>query len=140
MRRLNERIAMLVNLDEQRDELRGLWIAYNAALTIEPAKGKPDGTLTADGNKWLSGEYKWSCGFKSDGRVEGGAFKPEHPFPTLTRDGATLVVSAEDPDGDDNPMPPGGHPVYCTRMHSAKARLFPVRPAAAEGVNFDRIR
>jgi len=140
MRRLNERIAMLVNLDEQRDELRGLWIAYNAAVTIEPAKGKPDGTLTADGSKWLTGEYKWSCRFGSDGRIEGGTFKPDGAFPTLTRDGATLVVSAEDPDGDDNPMPPGGHPVYCTRMHSAKARLFPVKPAAAEGVNFDRIR
>ena len=140
MRRLNERIAMLVNLDEKRDDLRGLWIAYNAAVTIEPAKGKPDGTLTADGSKWLTGEYKWSCGFKSDGRIEGGAFKPDGPFPTLTRDGATLVVSAEDPDGDDNPMPPGGHPVYCTRMHSAKARLFPVKPAATEGVDFDRIR
>ena len=88
----------------------------------------------------MTGEYKWSCGFKSDGRIEGGAFKPDGPFPTLTRDGATLVVSAEDPDGDDNPMPPGGHPVYCTRIHSAKARLFPVKPAAAESVDFDRIR
>ena len=133
MRRLNERIAMLVNLDETRDDLRGLWIAYNAAVTIGPAKGKPDGTLTADGNKWLTGEYKWSCGFKSDGRIDGGTFKPDGPFPTLTRDGATLVVSAEDPDGGDNPMPPGGHPAYCTRMHSAKARLFPVKPAAAKG-------
>jgi hypothetical protein len=27
----------------------------------------------------------------------------------------------------------------CTRMHSAKARLFPVKPAAAEGADFNRI-
>jgi uncharacterized protein YecT (DUF1311 family) len=140
MRRLNERLAMLANLDEKREGLEGLWVAYNADLTIAPAKGKTDGTLTAIGEKWLVGQYKFHCDFRSDGRIEHGSFKAEREFPTLTRDGAMLVISAEDPDTGDNPMPPGGHAPSCTRMHSAKARLFPVKPAAGVGAQFDRAR
>jgi uncharacterized protein len=139
MRRFDTRLAMLLNLDEKREGLAGLWVAYNAVVTIEPAKNRTDGTMTAEGHKWLNGEYKAHCRFDSNGRIEGGAFRPDEAFPTLTRDGATLVVSAEDPDGDDNPMPPGGHPVYCTRMHSAKARLFPLKPEASAD-DFDRVR
>jgi hypothetical protein len=37
-------------------------------------------------------------------------------------------------------MPPAGHPDFCWRMHSAKMRLFPVKPVAGTGVDFDRIR
>jgi hypothetical protein len=139
MRRLNERFAMLANLDETHIGLEGLWVAYNAALTIAPDEGKPDGTMKADGRKWLVGEYKFYCKFESDGRIEGGTFKAAETFPTLTRDGAMLITSAEDPDGDDA-MPPGRHAGYCSRMHSAKARLFPVKAAAGAGVDFDRIR
>jgi uncharacterized protein len=140
MRRFDARLAMLRNLDEKREGLAGLWVAYNAVVTVEPAKHRTDGTMTAEGHKWLNGEYKAHCRFESNGRIEDGAFKPDDPFPTLARDGATLVVSAEDPDGDDNPMPPGGHPVFCTRMHSAKARLFPLKPEASADVDFDRVR
>jgi uncharacterized protein YecT (DUF1311 family) len=140
MRRLDERLAMLVNLDEKREGVVGLWEAYNAALAIAPAKGKSDGSLTAEGVKWEVGDYKSRCDFKSDGRIEAGTFRATERFPTLTRDGALLITSAEDPDGDDNPMPPGGHAGFCNRLHSAKARLFPVKPAAGVGAKFDRYR
>ena len=95
--------------------------------------------MTADGRKWQTGEYKYFCGFRSDGRGAGDAFTADD-FPTRTRDGAMLITSAEDPDDGDNPMPPGGHAGYCSRMHSAKARLFPVKPAAGAGMDFGRIR
>jgi uncharacterized protein YecT (DUF1311 family) len=139
MRRYDERLAMLANLDEKREGLTGLWVAYNGALTILPAAGKADGTVTADGRKWEVGDYKSHCEFKSDGRLEGSALRTVAKFPTLTRDGAMLVTSAEDPDGE-NATPPAGHPDFCWRMHSAKIRLFPVKPAAGAGVDFDRIR
>jgi hypothetical protein len=139
MRRYDERLAMLANLDEKREGLMGLWVAYNGALTILPATGKADATVTADGRKWEVGDYKSYCKFKSDGRLEGGTLRTAQTFPTLTRDGAMLVTSAEDPDGE-NVMPPAGHPDFCWRMHSAKMRLFPVKPVAGTGVDFDRIR
>lgn len=53
--------------------------------------------------------------------------------------GAVLIVSAEHPDGE-FAMPRGGHSDFCNRIHSAKARLFPVKPAAGQGVDFDRMR
>jgi hypothetical protein len=31
-------------------------------------------------------------------------------------------------------------PEYCSRLDSAKARLFPVKPAAYQGKVYDRIR
>ena len=138
MRRLDERLAMLVNLDEKREGLLGLWEAYNAVLTIVPAKGKTDGTLVADGFKWQTGDRKEFCTFKSAGRMQGDVFKTAEEFPTLTRDGATLITSAEAPDHDR--MAPGGPAAYCNNMRSAKARLFPVKPSAGMEAKFDRIR
>jgi len=55
-------------------------VAYNAALTVAPADGKTDGTMAADGRKWLTGEYKYSCTFRSAGRIEDGAFKAAQAF------------------------------------------------------------
>ncbi len=138
LRRLDERRAMLVNLDEKRAGVLGLWEAYNAVLTLAPAKDQTDGTVTADGLKWQVGERKEFCLPHSAGHLEGGTFRPAEEFPTLTRDGATLVMSQEAPDHDE--MPPGGPPAYCHNMRSAKARLFPVKPAAGEGAKFDRQR
>ncbi len=40
---------MLTNLDEKREGIAGMWEAYNAELTITPAKQKTDGTMTAEG-------------------------------------------------------------------------------------------
>ncbi len=57
-------------------------------------------------------------------------------FPTLTRDGAMLVLSAADRDD----KPASEAPDYCNRLPSAKARLFPVRPIAGVGAKFDRFR
>jgi uncharacterized protein len=134
--RLDERFAMLTNLDENRKGVAGLWEAYNAALTIVAADDKTDGAATAQGFKWETGDYKSRCDFKSAGRIERGAFKAANAFPTLTRDGAMLVLSAEDRDD----KPASDAPDYCNRMPSAKARLFPVRPAAGVGAKFDRFR
>ena len=136
MRRLDERLAMLTNLDEKRKDVVGLWEAYNSAVIIAPAKGKNDSTMTAVGFKWETGDYKSRCDFTSEGRIEGGTFKATGAFPTLTRDGAMLVISAEDP--EDKPASDG--PNYCNRMPSAKARLFPVKAAAGAGARFDRRR
>jgi uncharacterized protein len=138
LRRLDERRAMLVNLDLKRVGMLGLWEAYNAVLTIGPARDKTDGTVTADGFKWQVGERKEFCLPHSAGHMEGDTFKPAEEFPTLTRDGGTLVLSQEAPDHDD--MPAGGPAPYCTNMRSAKARLFPVKAAAGEGAKFDRQR
>ena len=134
--RLDERFAMLANLDEKRKGVAGLWEAYNAALTIVPAGDKSDGTATAQGFRWETGDYKSRCDFKSAGRIEHGAFKATDAFPTLTRDGAMLVLSAEDRDD----KPASEAPAYCNRMPSAKARLFPIRPAAGVGAKFGRFR
>jgi uncharacterized protein YecT (DUF1311 family) len=62
--RLDERLAMLANLDEKRQGIVGFWEAYNAALTIAPAKDKTDGTMTATGYKWELGDYKSRCDFQ----------------------------------------------------------------------------
>jgi uncharacterized protein len=134
--RLDERLAMLANLDEKRQGVVGFWEAYNAALTIAPAKDKTDGTMAAVGFKWEVGDYKTRCDFMSRGRIEGGAFKAREAFPTLTRDGAMLIASAEDRDD----KPASRAPEYCNRMPSAKARLLPVKPAAGVEGKFDRLR
>jgi hypothetical protein len=134
--RLDERLAMLANLDEKRQGIVGFWEAYNAALTIAPAKDKTDGTMTATGYKWEVGAYKWRCDFVSDGRIEGDTLKARKAFPTLARDGVMLITSAEDRDD----KPENRVPVYCNRMTSAKARLFPIKPAAGVEGKFDRSR
>jgi uncharacterized protein len=134
--RLDERLAMLANLDEKRQGIVGFWEAYNAALTIAPAKDNTDGTMTATGYKWETGDYKSRCDFMSDGHIDRGTFKAKEAFPALTRDGAMLITSAEDPDD----RPESGAPEYCNRMPSAKARLFPVKAAAGAGARFDRTR
>jgi uncharacterized protein len=137
LRRLDERLAMLLNLDEKREGVLGLWEAYNAVVVIGPAPDKT-GTIVGDGFKWSVGEHKEFCIFKSTGRMQDGVFKPDEAFPTLTRDGAMLVTSIEAPDHDR--APPGGPAPYCNNMRSAKARLFPVKPAAGPAERFDRLR
>jgi len=134
--RLDERLAFLANLDEKRAGLTGLWAANNAVLTIAPAEGKTEGTLTAKGRKWVAGDRRRDCDFDSDGRIENGVFKANAAFPRLSRDGPALVISPEDPDGEDA-VAAGGPPSYC-RMGSAKARLFPVK--AGIEFDYDRIR
>ena len=134
--RLDERLAFLANLDEKRAGLMGLWAANNAVLTIVPAEGKTEGTFTAKGRKWVAGDRRRDCDFDSDGRIENGVFKPNAEFPRLSRDGVALVISPEDPDGEDA-VAAGGPPSYC-RMGSAKARLFPVK--ARIEFDYDRIR
>jgi uncharacterized protein YecT (DUF1311 family) len=134
--RLDERLAMLANLDDKRKGIAGLWEAYNAALVIAPAADKTDGTATAEGFKWETGDYKSRCDFKSTGRIAGGTFRAKEAFPTLTRDGAMLILGAEDRDD----KPASEAPDYCNRLPSAKARLFPVKPAGNVGGDFGRYR
>jgi uncharacterized protein len=134
--RLDERFAMLANLDEKRKGIAGRWEAYNAALLIAPAPDKADGTATAEGFKWETGDYKSRCDFKSGGRIAAGTFRAKDAFPTLTRDGAMLILSAADRDD----KPASQAPDYCNRMPSAKARLFPVGPSAGAGEQFGRLR
>jgi uncharacterized protein len=137
--RMSERLAMLANLDETRPGLAGHWLAYNARLTILPAKDKHDGTMRVEGNKWVTGSHKDYCDFDGEGRVVGNGFKPsEDVLPKLRRDGATLTVDGDDPDPDRNGNVARKRPDYCSRLASAKARLFPVKPAAYESK--DRIR
>jgi uncharacterized protein len=141
--RLAERLAMLTNLDETRRGPQGRWVGHDALLIIEPAKDKPAGTMHASGGKWDSADYKSNCSFEEDGRIVGGVFKPAGPdFPKLARDGATLTIDGDDPDPilDRNGEPRREQPGYCTRMRSAKARLFPVKPNAAIDVSDGRIR
>jgi hypothetical protein len=129
---------MLANLDEKRPGLAGPWLAYNAMLAILPAQDKRDGTVGAEGGKWVTGAHKDHCDFDGEGRIVGNAFKPNgDDFPKLRREGATMTV-----DGDDRPPGRNGErtPSYCSRLKSAKARLFPVKPAGYPGMDNDRIR
>jgi uncharacterized protein len=130
--RQKERIILLTNLDEKRRGVEGLWIGHNAVLAIAPAKGKSDGTMHAAGAKWVADDYRARCDFESDGRIENSVFKPTKDFPTLTRDGGTLVVATEDPDKREDFFDKNGQekkpwPDYCNRMRSPKARLLPVK-------------
>jgi uncharacterized protein len=134
--RQKERIAMLENLDEDREGLAGRWVAHNAMLTVAPAEGKTDGTLHVSGGTWRTGAYKSHCEFEADGKAADGTFKTEAAFPKLARDGATLTVDADDPATEVDAAPP----VYCTRMNSAKARLFPVADDAETGTLYNRVR
>ncbi len=120
--RQQARKLMLANLDETRQGLEGLWVGHDASLSIGPAKGKSDGTLHAQGGKGVAGDYKSYCTYEGTGKIENGEFDAPD-FPTLTRDGAMLVVAAEEPDGDSDHEQPG----YCNRQRSAKARMFPVK-------------
>jgi hypothetical protein len=49
------------------------------------------------GAKWNVEDCKARCDFASDGRIENGSFKPIEAFPTLARDGGTLVITAQGP-------------------------------------------
>jgi hypothetical protein len=136
--RLRERLAMLANLDETRTGLAGHWLAYNAMVAILPAKDKPDGTLRAQGGTWVTGAHKYHCEFDGEGRIVGNTFKPNggDDFPKIRREGATMMVDGEDSVPNRNRDQPG----YCSRLKSAKARLFPVKPAGYKGNEDDRIR
>lgn len=138
--RFTERLAMLANIDEKRQGLVGGWLAYNAMLAIVPDKDE-EGVVSAEGSKWLTGEHKFYCDFKGEGRIVDGAFKASDDMPKLRREGATLTVDGDDPDPDRNGFVDRQQPEYCVRLSSAKARLFPVKPAAYEIMHAsDRIR
>jgi uncharacterized protein len=139
--RLSERLAMLANLDPARQGTAGLWVGHNAMLAIVPAADKT-GTLHAAGKKWQTGDYKAHCDFEADGRMRAGVFRTEDSFPALAREGATLTIDAGDPDQtrDREGNRKREQPDYCTRMDSAKARLFPVKAGAAIGMSDGRIR
>ena len=47
----------------------------------------------AFGRKWATGDYKSHCEFEADGRVNGGSFRPDDSFPTLTREGAHYAAT-----------------------------------------------
>ena len=127
--RQSERLAMLTSLEPARQGFAGLWIANNAMLNINAAPEKP-GTLIATGRKWQSGDYKSHCEFEANGKITGGTFRTDDGFPELARDGATLTIDSRDPDRtrDRDNRRLREQPGYCTRMDSAKARLFPVKP------------
>ncbi len=123
------RIAMLRGLDETRKGVTGRWTSYNAALTIAPKKDAKDGTLMVSGGKWDANDYKAGCEFDTDGKPAGNALKTSDGAPRFARDGATLTVDAHYPD---KPRTRGmelkmERPEYCSRLDSAKARLFPVK-------------
>jgi uncharacterized protein len=126
--RLNERLAMLTNIDEKRQGMGGLWVGHVAMLMITPDKDKPE-FIHATGKKWETGAWKYYCQFDADGRMAGGSFKTDDEFPKLARDGATLAIG-------DEPKQPG----YCIRMRSPKARLFPVKEGTAVGFEDWRFR
>lgn len=127
--RQSERLAMLTGLEPARQGMAGLWLANNALLMIKADPEKP-GTFTATGRKWQSGDYKSHCDFEAEGKIASGVFRTEDDFPVLARDGATLTIDGSDPDRarTRDPRRPRDQPAYCTRMDSAKARLFPVKP------------
>jgi uncharacterized protein YecT (DUF1311 family) len=139
--RLSERLAMLTNLEPARRGTAGLWVGHNALLAIVPNRDNKD-VLHAAGMKWQTGDYKSHCDFEADGRLSGGMFRTEDSFPALARDGATLTIDGNDPDviRDRNGKRKREQPGYCTRMDSAKARLFPVKAGTAIDTSDGRIR
>jgi len=119
---------------------RPQWLAH-----ARPAKGNSDGTMHGAGAKWDVEDYKTHCDFASDGGIENGAFKAVDEFPTLTRDGGTLVVAAEDPDKESDFFDKDGNlkreqPDYCWRLRSPKMRLFPVKPGSGIEAISSRLR
>ena len=139
-RRQNERLAMLTNLDETRKGFAGLWVAHNAMVSIVPAANSVNGTLKAEGEKWETGYYKARCDLGGEGRIERAKLKIRGEAPEFVRDGATLTVDGTDPGPDRNGDINRELPGYCTRLHSAKARLFPVRPDPRLDLRADRFR
>jgi uncharacterized protein len=137
--RQKERIAMLENIEEDREGLAGRWVGHNAMLTVAPAEGKTDGTLRASGGVWRTGAYKSHCEFEADGKAADSTFKTEAAFPKLARDGATLTIDAEQASPEPD-VASRGSPPYCTRMDSANARLFPVSDDAEIGTLYNRVR
>ena len=126
------RLEMLRGLDETRKGFVGRWIGYNAGVTIAPKKDAKDSTLAASGGKWDANDYKANCELDAEGKPSGTTFKSGEDSPRFTRDGITLVVDAHYPDRTrtkdmERKMK---QPEYCSRMDSAKARLFPVKDGA----------
>ena len=129
--RQKERLLLLGNLDDKRKGIEGVWLSHNSSFTLLPAKDKGDGMLHAEGAKWDVSDYKSHCDYSGAGKIEKGKFTGDD-IPTLTRDGGTLVVAAEDPDKYDDFFDKDGNakreqPDYCSRMRSPKARLFPIK-------------
>jgi uncharacterized protein len=140
--RQRERLAMLTHLDDKRHGLAGRWVAHNALVVIAAAKDKT-GAMQAKGQKWETGDHKSHCEFDLSGKIVGDRFRAEgdDDRPALRRDGATLTIDGDDPDPDQNGNVDRMQPDYCSRLRSAKARLFPVSAGANVGdVEHFRIR
>ena len=125
---LEGRIGLLDGLDDGRKGFVGRWIGYNASATITPKKEATDGTLSVTGGKWEGLDYKAHCEFDTDGKIAGNQLNSDDG-PRLARDGMTLTVDAHYPDRTRNKDMElkMERPDYCSRMDSAKARLFPVK-------------
>ncbi len=128
----NGRIEMLRGLDEARKGFVGRWIGYNAGVTIAPKRGATDGTLAVSGGKWDANDYKAHCELDAEGKASGNALKTDDDSPRFARDGMTLTVDAHYPD---KPRTKDmelkmKRPDYCSRLDTAKARLFPVKDGA----------
>jgi uncharacterized protein len=126
------RIEMLRGLDPGRKGFSGRWISHNAWITVVPKDGGKTGVLSVSGGKWDANDYKAGCELDAEGQVSAGALKTERGAPRFARDGITLTVDAHYPDQTrtrdmDLKME---RPEYCSRLDSAKARLFPVRDDA----------
>ncbi len=130
-----ERIAVLEGFDEKRRGFEGLWMAYNATLTVTRADG---GTLKALGHKWDQGDWKAGCGYEFGGKASGDNFRSDdggkNPD-TLERDHATLIVNRADDvlvkkrEAAGGERDPDADEPKCRRIKSSTARLFPVRPS-----------
>jgi uncharacterized protein len=126
------RIEMLRGLDPARKGFSGRWISHNAWVTVAPKEGGKAGALSVSGGKWDANDYKAGCELDAEGQLSAGALKTERGAPRFARDGITLTVDAHYPDQArtkdmDLKME---RPEYCSRLDSAKARLFPVRDDA----------
>jgi hypothetical protein len=90
-----ERIAVLEGFDEKRRGFKGIWMAYNATLTVI----RENGALKASGGKRFQGDWKGGCEYDMSGKSTGDVFRSEDKSKnpdTLERDHATLIVNRAD--------------------------------------------
>jgi hypothetical protein len=95
--RLEQRVAMIANLDEHRRGFEGLWVSHNAVLEIKREPDQPPGTLRVFGVKDEVGgdtlvieEQRGYCtrDLSSGARlfpVKAGLMLPGYPFGRLLR-------------------------------------------------------
>lgn len=132
-----ERLALLEGFDDKRTSLAGIWLAYNAIITVT---ADPDGSLSAKGWKWDQGDWKAGCDYDMAGKLVSGAFRSDdrrkNPD-TLERDHAMLIVNRLDDVFAKKRMRDDGTEIdkadeqKCRRQVtlSSSARLFPIRPS-----------